>query len=122
MADRVQRLDALRGNNVASDGYRRLYALESFAAAHGGFGTANLHIAETADGHPSIVWKAKGAECALPDFFAVIVGFAVDLVRAVWRESGISLDRFGRSGPAIGDSDTGFRVADGTGEVRNEQA
>ena len=93
VADRVQRLDALRGNNVASDGYRRLYALESLAAAHGGFATANLHIAETADGHPSIVWKAKGAERALPDLFAVIVGFAVDLVRAVWRESGLSLDR-----------------------------
>jgi len=121
VAERVQRLDALRGNNVASDGYRRLYALESFATARGGFGTANLHIAETADGRPTIVWKGRGAESALPDFFAVVVGFAVDLVRAVWRKSGLDLDSSVGS-HEIGDSDTGCRVAGGRVEVRNEQA
>ena len=92
VADRVQRLDAIRGGNLASEGYRRLYALESFAAAHGGFGTANFHISETADGDPTVVWREKGTESALPDLFAVVVGFAFDLIWAVWRESGLDLN------------------------------
>ena len=91
VADRVQRLDAIRGGNLATEGYRRLYALESFAAAHGGFGTANLHIAQTADGNPTVLWKGKGTEHAIPDLFAVIVSFAFDLIWAVWRESGVDL-------------------------------
>jgi hypothetical protein len=92
VADRVQRLDVIRGDNFASDGYRRLYALESFATAHGGFGTANMHITETADGSPTVVWREKGTDSAVPDLFALVVQFAVDLIRAVWRESRLNLD------------------------------
>jgi hypothetical protein len=51
-----------------------------------------LHIAETAAGHPTVVWREKGTEYALPQLFGVVVGLAFDLIWAVWRESGLDLD------------------------------